>query len=788
MKNAICHVYGQCNQLGGRLVEELDFLENLGIPADITVPSRLDPAQIRRLSRWSDAGGLVAPSLFPPDIDPACRDANWWAYDAATCLRLLDLAQQQLRQQGFGELEALTTYTPGNGLIEACRRRGVAYLLGFCAPTLIHDGHWQITHTGAPLGPYLAGGEDYRKPGLEARPVLVSSMELRNPLTCAEHWSEGPFCPLNLMMGDRTIETGEAPLETLAACEDWIRLSELTGQPRFFHLNLQWFTSPRCLDLNRRCLEWLGRQARMGRLAFTTLRRHADVLTKAGGVLPQTTWWRGSCMGQTIGGQPAGGVGCIVRESAAGQWQFRQGEAGPCRFYDYRRRWACVPFDPLGLDPAFTSTTATIQDLTCEAQAGDRVSVRFSWQAERAGTLCCWTACNGLRAPFQVIEAGGLAVEFVPHPGGVGGAILFEAPATSGQARIVFAHTGSAEERHSRRWSDLVTLESVVIDDRPVTRIAANVPAPLRLPLATTCSHRVRWDAVNGGEVRSGLLHPGDQIEIDLDARRGASVVRLWDVDAAGILEPVAALAAERTRLITAAQAVAADLAPGAPPPAGPLCFGSEASIPPWAHAVARAASDREIALLDPLALRLGAGRLVASGHLACDLPLGTKGRIRAGGYDRWWQAGEAGLFAIFYDYGQSYGPGLTGWNQFWQIDLGVRGLEQAGRYRLVLNLYDPECRHAAVRILGRQCDAHGRPLDDQPTYELRGQGPVAQGIQARHAPAALVVVDLPAALSAGGLVDLAIRSHSEAVRYDRQAEGYGFVFLSHAWLFRMDP
>lgn len=784
MSHAICHVFGQCDQLGDRLVDELKFLKQLDIPADISVGNSHDPSVIPFLRDWSNNVGLVAPGFYPPGIDPACRDSNWWAYDADTCTRLLTIAQERVRLQGLGDLEAITTYTPGNGLIEACRKVGVRFLLGFCAPTVINDGHWQITHTGAPVGPYLAGTEDFRKPGTDSKPVLISSMELRNPQTCGEHWSEGPFCPLNLIMGDRTIETGEYPIETMAACEDWIRLSELSGVPRFFHVNLQWFTSPRCIDLNRRCLEWLSRQARMGRIKFTTMRQHIKALTETKGVFPQTIWWRGSCMGQTIGAQPAGGVECIVRENTSGQLQFKKGEAGPVRFYDYSLPWKCKPFDPLGLDPAFVSPVAAIKNLNREAMSENRIKIQFSWETQKPGTLCCWEALKDLRAPFSVIDAGNLPIEIVPHPGGVGGAILFDASTLSGDAQIVIVHNGESQQRHSIRWNDIVAVESVIIDNRPITRIASNVPAPIRFPLSIIGKNRVRWESINGGDVRSGHLDPGDMAEVDIDGRFGASVVRLWDTDAAGVVEPVEVINAQRTALTAAAQTMAEEFSSDEPRPTKPQCFGAEADTPAWAMVAARKGADREIAIVDPIAARLGRGTLVAAGHMACDLPFGSQGRVRSQRYDRWFRTGASELFAIFYDYGQSIAPGVAGWNQFVSIGLGARGLVPKARYRLVLNTYDPERRNCAIRILGSACDDHGRALDRNITYELRAQVPVVQGSDARHSEKAFITLDLPTAMTADGAINIGLRSHSEAVRYDRLSEGFGFVFLSHAWLF----
>ncbi len=180
------------------------------------------------------AGGLCAPNVYPADCDPAQRDSNWWKYSEDECLRLLATARERFTDLGLGPMQAVNTYTPGNAFVAACRRSDIGYILGFCAPIVIEDGGWEIAHYGSPLSPYFISEEDFRKPsvpGAQGRDVLMASMELRNPMVCLNHWSEGPWCPLNALAADRWLEPGADPLPFLQIAEDWLRQSELSGRP-----------------------------------------------------------------------------------------------------------------------------------------------------------------------------------------------------------------------------------------------------------------------------------------------------------------------------------------------------------------------------------------------------------------------------------------------------------------------------------------------------------------------------------------------------------------------------
>lgn len=777
MTKAICHVYGQMGQVEDRIGEVLDYLARHDIPSDISFDLRSKRELLPEVLAWEKRGNLVAMELYPHFVDRRCTNMNWWAYSTEECMRLIRLAQERWLDMGFAGAEAFNTYTPGNSFVAACKQTGIKYLLGFCAPTIINDGHWQITHAGSPLSPFFAGPEDFRKPEAPSSEssLLIASMELRNPITCRENWSEGPFCPLNLNMGDRTIEAGPLPVETIAMCEDFIRLGELTGVPRFFHINLQYFTSPKCFDLNYRMLDWLVEQRRQGRLEFTGLKDYAGRLRQNGGLMPQATYWRGECMGQMVGGQPGNGQEALIVESMQGQWQFRRGAAGAERFYDYTKRWNFAPFHPKGDEPRSDGYRATVT-IGESADRKDTRQLTLQVVAPVGRTVAVWDALEGLAAPFQVADCSvGVTAEIVPHPGGTGGVLLLSGQKVGKTVRVTVVHSGRLANHHSRRLRDLVSVETTSIRGQPVTRLALLVPYAMDLTVRFQGRGMIRREFINGQKFGGDEALASQPARVTLDGTRSASMARFWGVTADALVFDEAELDAIQARLRVQA---ASD---GAPKGASYLTCAPEADCPPWIRRSASRAADADIARVNAwVADRFK--KILAAYHMASDLPYGTKGRVRNQFYDRPVPSKAGELFPIFYDYGQSYGPGISGWNQFLRINLGVRRLVRGKQYGLVLHLFDPEERNTRLRIAAHATNPEGETKDG-PEVMLCDPFLVAQGISARYSPEAFVTARLPKECVRTGAANVGIHSHSEYRIYDRLTEGFGFVYLSHAWL-----
>jgi hypothetical protein len=147
-------------------------------------------------------------------------------------------------------------------------------------------------------------------------------------------------------------------------------------------------------------------------------------------------------------------------------------------------------------------------------------------------------------------------------------------------------------------------------------------------------------------------------------------------------------------------------------------------------------------------------------------------------------QNGSEELIPTFYDYGRTFGPGLTGWSQFVYISLAVRGLSPQGQYTLLLNLYDPEERGTRLRVEASPTD-HKAQVSRGLTVSLCPPRLVAQGISRRHAPEALLALPIPRELQDAPAIVVSIRGDSENVIYDRYTERTGSLFLSHAWLLK---
>jgi hypothetical protein len=792
---AYCHIYGQVGQSRDRLPEVLAGLVRRGIPADIDFELSSSPQVLAACRDWQERGNIVAPNVYPPTLDPACTNNNWWSYSEEECVRLLEMLRERLVSLGFKQTDAINTYTPGNRFVSAAKKMGFRHLLGFCGPTCANDGHWQLTHTGAPLAPFFSGPEDYRKPEDpgDSEGFLISNMELRNPLTCVENWNEGPFCPLNLVMGDRTIETGEFPLETIALCDDFIRLGELTGTPRFFHINLQYFTSPKCFDLNERMLDWLKVQQQCGRIQFIGLRDYAKLARRNGGLVPQTTWWRGECMGQHVGGQRGEGNEAIICENTEGQWQFRRGFSGAERYFDYRKTWNYPPFHPKAELPLSEGYGVNLELLETTSISGDVALVKFRVAASGDGVrrFCLWDALRDVSGPFQIVSTGvGIShSELVPHPGGSGAALLLDADLSrpfEGEVRV--RHSGARLNDHSRNWRDLVVAETMWLHGQAVTRLAVTVPYALDFSVTLQSRSPVRVDSILGKEWNSSVIQPGGIWAGRLDGSLSSSVVRFWGVTAAQVLMSDA----QCDGLLDQAIERTSDMAVsgGVTVPQGEILrYGPEDVLPAWVHAMAKNGADAGIAKADELAARDAAsrgGRIVASLHMAADLPFGTKGRVRSAFSDRNVSSGEAELFAIYYDYGQTYEPGVSGWNQFWRVNIGARGLQAQRNYAVLLNVYDPEGRMTTLRVTSHATNNEGETVDS-PEIVMASPFLTSQGLENRFNRGAMRCFTIPREVRGSEAVNVNIYSNGEQCIYDRLTEKLGFVFLSHAWLVELE-
>jgi len=795
-----CHIYAQWDQIGPRIDGEAAHLLDLGLVCDSTINMGKAAQQQKALRRIADAGGLCAPNIYPGWLDASLSDSNWWKYSEERCLALLAEAAQRYERLDLGPLRAVNTYTPGNAFVAACRRSGVGYILGFCAPTVIEDGGWEISHYGSPLSPYFVSPEDFRKPEAAGRGqrVLISSMELRNPMVCLNHWSEGPWCPLNAQAADRWLEPTADPLPFLQIAEDWLRESELTGRPLFFHLNLQYFFAERCYEHNRRALEWLAEQRDKGRLEVGSLQDWANRLEAAGGFVPQTTYWRGEMMGFHVGHRPGCFPDVIVDESLDGQVIWQHPKALPERFYDYRREWNYPAFQPDGSAPKsedFSDVTVRYS-VQAEGKTQREVTVEILNAGEpKSAPLVLWDVFPGCVGPFQVLEASdGWTARAVPHPGGVGGALIVEGFLDSGNTtmHVRFRIGGESSTIVSRKWGELVVAQTFRRQGRLCTYLAAQTPdafcVEAELKTRAHPGEAVTLESLCGLDYHRETLD-GGRIALRFDGSRLACWHRLWgvaadEIELIGVEETETRLRAETADRL--ANITGSPITADAP---GYQLFGNIRDRSRWDREVGRLAGEREIASANAwfAQQRSALGEIVIEAHPGIYLPRGSITKVLGHEFDCVRHADGYEFRELCADYPQGWDWGVAAWVQWRQLRVALEGLRAgAGTYYLHLHAFDPEARDICQRV--HFFNPSARPSSSGSLIhcaELCGasEWELPKGISARWSPSALCSIEIPRECLEWPSVGVWIVPLEKKRLYDWIAEDGAPGLLSHLWL-----
>lgn len=702
---SFCQIYAQWDQVGGQVEEDARHLLDLGLVCDTTFGFEQAVNHGDVLREILAAGGLCAPNIYPATCDPSCRDANWWKYSTEECVRLLRIAQTQYAEYDLGPMAAVNTYTPGNPLVAACRQVGVHYLMGFCAPIVIEDGGWEIAHYGSPLSPYFIGEEDYRKPenpGNRPDSVLMSSMELRNPLVCMNHWSEGPWCPLNAQAADRWLEPSAEPLPFLAIAEDWLGQAELSGEPSFFHLNLQYFFAGRCREHNQRALEWLAEQRDKGRLEIGGLQQWSERLKAHGGFQRQTTYWRGEMMGFHVGHRPGCFPDVVVDESLSHQGIWQKPDPLPRRYYDYGAKWNFPAFEPRGEAPV--STDFSEVDVTLQQSEGAwKLQICNRGKARRVPVML-WHVAEDWEAPFTINGLpSGWSSRVVPHPAGAGAAILIEGEAPNGELflRMEVAGAKKSKEKFVRFWPDLVEAQTFFHRGRPYTVLVAQTPEPfiVRARLTRSSPEPVWHESLCGIDYQKEELRNEDAV-LSFDGRRLACWHRFWDVTADQIqLEGDESVRAELcARTVRVLADIAPDIVPDAP---GYQTFGNIRDGSRWDRKLARMAGDREMQRCHEwLRSRIpDSSEIVVEVHPGIHLPRGSITKVLGHEFDHVSCAPGYAFRELCVDYPQGWDWGVSAWVQWRSLRVQVSGLSDSFDYHLHLQAFDPEGRDLVQRV-----------------------------------------------------------------------------------------
>ncbi|XHR27136.1 MAG: hypothetical protein ACFUZC_14405 [Chthoniobacteraceae bacterium] len=792
-----CHIYAQLDQTNDRLSGELDYLFKLGLVCDTSVGLPQAREHRASLDVLQQRGGLIAPNLYPADMNPACSDPNWWKYSEEECFALLQSAAIRFAELQLGPMTAVNTYTPGNAFVAACRRVGVGYLLGFCAPITIEDGGWQIAHYGSPLSPYFVSDEDYRKPenpGERPDPLLMASMELRNPMVCLNHWSEGPWCPLNAQAADRWLEPSADPLPFLQIAEDWLRESELTGKPLFFHINLQYFFAGRCYEHNRRALQWLAEQRDKGRLAVGGLRGWARQMAANGGFRRQTTYWRGEMMGYHVGHRPGCFPDVVVDENLERQVIWQYPDPLPRRFYDYQTPWNYPAFEPKGTAPASMDFQGIEVRIGVADSPGRTVEIRNNGTPRRL-SLAVWDALEGLEAGGESswtvdVTGEGWTSRAVPHPSGIGGAVLLEGWVQPGVNRVGLRVRGTRRTAVAfcKTWGNLVVAQTFFNQGRPYTILAAQTPEPFVLTAAIRRGPNdlepVIVESLIGLDHGCGTLI-GERCVLRFDGTRLVSWQRLWGLRADQIeligVEEIEARLKRETR--EAADRISPGLEIAKP---GYQLFGNIRARGRWDRALAHTAGECEMRRMNDWLRqqRSGLGDVVIEAHPGIHLPRGSITKVLGHEFDAQTCAEGYGFQELCVDYPQGWDWGVAAWVQWRHLKLRLDGLApNRGKYTLHLHAFDPERRDIALQVYffdPSGSSPQGAGWCGTRDWVLPG------GIEGRWDPSALCSMEIPEKCLAWPSIGIHIVPAEKLKLYDWIAERGAPGLLSHLWVSRV--
>ncbi len=806
MSTTFCNIYAQFDQTGDNLPKEVSFLLGLGLVCDTCASF----AQLERHTAWlkkiKDAGGIVAPTIYPQQIDPEnCRDSNWWRYSEDECIRLITIAKNRYEALGMGEMTAVNTYTPGNTFVAACRKLGVKFILGFCAPTVIEDGGWSIAHYGSPLAPYFVSDEDFRKPeNPEKRsdPLMIMSMELRNPMVCLSHWSEGPWCPLNALAADRSLEPTQQPIPFLSIAQDWIDQTELTGESKFFQINLQFFFTEKCYDHNRRALEWLAARKREGKLEVGSGQQWAEISRKHDGLCRQVTYWRGEMPGFHVGNRAGIYPDVIVDESLNNQTIWQAPDALPRRLYDYEKTWDYPAFKPDGSAPEstdFSDCTVSLQTTEDNGNVKTIATIKNSG-AERKVKLMLWGALGLGKGTFTISGTDGWAFKTVPHPAGTGGAVMAEGKIPAGESALELTVTATETGLScTRRWSELLAAETFFFEEQPFTVLASQVPDAFTVqvkvnppvydpvldsPQSLNARPVARLESLCGTNyTNDGKTVGTEPVALSFDSTKLACWHRLWGVTADQLI--VEGVEEAETILRRKTSDVIRKIAPDTKVPTpGYQTFGPLTDKSRWDLAVGQAAGLCEKEKMNTWfkQQRPEAGQTVIEVHPGLFLPHGgsitkTLGHCFdniecADGYD---------FQELAADYPQAWDWGIGGWVMWRHLNICLKGLKgKSGKHMLHIHAFDAEARDLVQRIHVYDADSLKR-MD----ICLAPNWVVPVGVEGRWDPRALCSVELPELCMQWDSIGVWINPMEKARLYDWVAEKGAPGFFSHLWVTR---
>ena len=560
-----------------------------------------------------------------------------------------------------------------------------------------------------------------------------------------------------------------------------MRQSELTGETKFFHINLQYFFAGRCREHNRRALEWLAEQRDKGRLEVGSLQLWRQRLLENGGFQKQTTYWRGEMMGFHVGHRPGCFPDVVVEEDLQAQTIWQKPDLLPQRLYDYEAMWNYPAFQPDGSAPA-SEDLATIS----VHRNGTEVEIENPGEARRM-PLMLWDALAGLAAPLSVESlTPGWKAQVVPHPSGVGGAVKLEGVVATGKSVVKVAVNGKASAREgSRSWPGLVEAQTFFHHGRPYTVLAAQTPEPFVLMAeirkGPNDHEPIVAEHLRGISYEKRTLEEPETV-LRFDGMRLACWHRFWGVTADQIT--LHGVEETQARLRKATAALAARVAPGlALDGEGYQLFGNIREKSRWDRALACAAGEEEKRRMNAWfrEQRADEGEVVVEVHPGLLLPRGSITKVLGHEFDVMHCEQGYGFHEICADYPQGWDWGVAAWVQWRHLRVKVDGLRgRQETYTLHLHTCDPERRELVQQVYFFNPDN-----DTAENICAVREWMVPAGVEGRWEAAALCSVTIPEVCLNWSSLGVWIVPMEKSKLYDWVAERGAPGMFSHLWVTR---
>lgn len=202
-------------------------------------------------------------------------DPTFHGLTTEQCQLLIEGARRYWARWGYRDFSGISTYSPSNSLMAACRQAGVRWVSGLFPEYDFTDGRslwqsaWVQRHAGMPEFPYYPGEDDFRKAGARGDDgLMIFPADRRNPVlnhagfyahgtdsqNCIRHYPDAA--------ADKLMEYAEVFIRNnrLLKAESPFVLS--------FTLQMDDLDCEGMVDVNREMLRSLAQRARAGDVIF----------------------------------------------------------------------------------------------------------------------------------------------------------------------------------------------------------------------------------------------------------------------------------------------------------------------------------------------------------------------------------------------------------------------------------------------------------------------------------------------------------------------------------------